>query len=239
MTKALVLAGGESSRMGTDKALVIWNGLPMLELVCRSAWGCCEDVSVLTPWPDRYREKVPSVSRWIEESRPGRGPLLALAEGWEKILMLASRQGDDTEWLLLLGCDLPLLQPEILRQWASQLPSLPPNILALVPQKEGRWEPLCGFYRRPAWEHLKEFILLPPSPSLPVSESPRLRVSESPSLRVSESPRLRVSPSPRPPLRPSLQKWLGLLPVQPLILAEREARMLLNCNRPSDLPPNP
>jgi molybdopterin-guanine dinucleotide biosynthesis protein A len=201
MTKALVLAGGESSRMGTDKALILWHGLPMLELVCRSAWGCCEDVSVLTPWPDRYREQVPSVSRWIEESRPGRGPLLALAEGWQKILMLPSREGDDTEWLLLLGCDLPLLQPEILRQWASQLPSLPPNILALVPQREGRWEPLCGFYRRPAWEHLKEFIAAGG--------------------------------------RPSLQKWLALLPVQPLILAEREGRMLLNCNRPSDLPPNP
>ncbi|WP_233258507.1 molybdenum cofactor guanylyltransferase [[Phormidium] sp. ETS-05] len=212
MIKALVLAGGESSRMGTDKALILWNGEPMLALVCRSAWGCCEDVSVLTPWPDRYRKTVESrllaptpnsnpnsdeKIRWLEESRSGRGPLFALAEGWQQILMLAFLQGEDAEWLLLLGCDLPLLQPEILRRWASQLPNLPNHILALVPQREGRWEPLCGFYRRPALEHLKEFIAAGG--------------------------------------RPSLQKWLALLPVQPLILAETEARMLLNCNRPSDL----
>lgn len=221
MIKALVLAGGSSSRMGTDKALILWNGEPMLAKVCRAALGCCEDVSVLTPWPDRYRKpletgflaQTPSSQpnsdernpvsdiRWLEESRPGRGPLLALAEGWEQILILASESGDDTEWLLLLGCDLPLLQPEILRRWASQLPSLPSHILALVPQREERWEPLCGFYRRPALEHLKEFIAAGG--------------------------------------RTSLQKWLAILPVQPLILAQTEAQMLLNCNRPNDLPHPP
>ena len=34
-----------------------------------------------------------------------------------------------------------------LRDWASHLDSLPPSVMVYLPRIQGRWEPLCGFYR--------------------------------------------------------------------------------------------
>lgn len=146
---ALVLAGGQSSRMGRDKALIPWDGKPLLQRVCEVAATCCQSVSILSPWPERYRQIVSGDYQWLIESNPGQGPLMALAEGLALL---------EEDWVLLLGCDLPALQPEILGQWTYQLPDLPRNIMALVPRQGDLWEPLCGFYRRSGRSHLESFI---------------------------------------------------------------------------------
>jgi molybdopterin-guanine dinucleotide biosynthesis protein A len=62
------------------------------------------------------------------------------------------------DWLWLLGCDLPQLQPEILRRWIDQLDELPDTCLVSVPRTPGGWEPLCGFYRPTVLPHLEAFI---------------------------------------------------------------------------------
>jgi molybdenum cofactor guanylyltransferase len=151
MTKitALILAGGNSSRMGQDKAQILWDGIPMLRRVYDAASACSSSVCVLTPWPDRYRDTLPPDCCWLEELKPGEGPLVALAQGCKQI---------ESEWIWLLGCDLPQLRVEVLREWTSRLDPLPPDILALVPQQSSGWEPLCGFYRRSVESALDRFL---------------------------------------------------------------------------------
>ena len=56
---ALILAGGQSRRMGFDKALMAWNGEPLIQRTCRVALGCAARVYVVTPWADRYRPVLP------------------------------------------------------------------------------------------------------------------------------------------------------------------------------------
>ncbi|MCG8367547.1 MAG: NTP transferase domain-containing protein, partial [Pseudanabaenales cyanobacterium] len=56
---ALILAGGHSSRMGRDKALISIDGIPLLRRVCETALQCTTQVYVITHWPDRYRTLVP------------------------------------------------------------------------------------------------------------------------------------------------------------------------------------
>lgn len=146
---ALVLAGGKSSRMGRDKALILWHGQPMLQRVCRVAADCCQLVYILTPWPDRYQGQISGDYQWLMESNPGLGPLMALSQALAQI---------ETEWILLLACDLPELDRGILQQWSEQLWDLSPDILAVVPQSGARWEPMCGFYRKKADRALKAFI---------------------------------------------------------------------------------
>jgi molybdopterin-guanine dinucleotide biosynthesis protein A len=146
---ALVLAGGKSSRMGTDKALILWHGQPMLQRVCQAAQDCCDSVYLLTPWPDRYQGQITGGYQWLLESNPGNGPAIALCQGFAQI---------NAEWILLLACDLPQLQSSILQQWQQELATLPPEILALVPRSGERWEPMCGFYRKKARESLEAFI---------------------------------------------------------------------------------
>jgi len=118
---AIVLAGGRSSRMGQDKALLSIQGVPLLQLVCNIAQSCADTVYVVTPWPERYQEVLPTTCRFIREvPLPGEntseisasskvmplphGPLVGFAQG------LAQAQ---TAWVLLLACDLPRLRVEV------------------------------------------------------------------------------------------------------------------------------
>lgn len=145
----LILAGGQSRRMGTDKALLTWQGVPLLKRVYDAAAQCCTAVEVLTPWPERYQMLLPSTVYWRLEYPKGQGPLLALAQGLDTLT---------TEWLLLLACDLPLLKPQVLQRWIRQLPPADPQEIAYVPYQKLRWEPLCGLYHRSGKIALQGFI---------------------------------------------------------------------------------
>jgi molybdopterin-guanine dinucleotide biosynthesis protein A len=149
---ALVLAGGLSSRMGTDKALIPVGGTPLLQRVVTVAQQCCDEVWVMTPWGDRYHAILPEGVRILEEARPEQtrppGPLVALQKGLRNI---------EADWILLLACDLPNLDGAILQDGRSQLNDLPASIQAMIP-KTDRWEPLCGFYRRSCEVFLDSFI---------------------------------------------------------------------------------
>jgi molybdenum cofactor guanylyltransferase len=144
---AVILAGGKSSRMGMDKALLPWQGVPMLQRVYTVAQDCCARVEILTPWPDRYCELLPNAIFQVEQ-KPGFGPLVALAQSLGQI---------ESSWLLLLACDLPQLDSVILQDWIEQLPAAD-NAMACVPYRTDRWEPLCGFYHVNALSSLQTFI---------------------------------------------------------------------------------
>lgn len=146
---ALILAGGQSSRMGEDKALVTYKGIPMLQHVHQVAAACTANVYVLSPWNERYQPILPSQCKYFSESQIGRGPLFGFAEGLTQI---------SADWVLLLACDLPLLNIKILQNWANQLPQIPLSTDALVPRRSQIWEPMCGFYRRQILTELEDFL---------------------------------------------------------------------------------
>ncbi len=133
--------------MGADKALVCWHGIPLLKRVCHVALQCCDPVYVLTPWPERYQEVIPHACCILKESNPGKGPLFALLEGFSRL---------QTTWILLLACDLPLLQADILKIWSTLLKNS--QTLAVVPYQENQWEPLCGFYHHHSGPFLQSFL---------------------------------------------------------------------------------
>lgn len=164
---AIVLAGGRSSRMGQDKALLPIHGIPMLQLVCGIAQSCANLVYVVTPWPERYQHLLPATCQLLQEvSLPGEstdtvsssskatvplphGPLIGFAQGLAQV---------QTDWVLLLACDLPRLRVEVLQAWADELHSVGQDTLALLPRHAKGWEPLCGFYRRSCLPTLTDFI---------------------------------------------------------------------------------
>ena len=135
--------------MGTDKALVNYQGKPMLQRVYQVAASCTEQVYVLTPRKERYQNILPSDCNYLTESQPGKGPVNGLSEGLEQI---------SAEWILLLACDLPLLNIEIIQSWINKLSQIPTSTLALVPQRSDIWEPMCGFYRKEVKTELDHFL---------------------------------------------------------------------------------
>jgi molybdenum cofactor guanylyltransferase len=150
---AIVLAGGQSLRMGRDKALIEIAGTPMLRRVCEAAL-CCTSTVYVVARDDRYQSLLPPNCHLIievplEREHQGAGPLVGFAQGLTAIA---------TDWVLLLACDLPRLQGKTLQQWSRQLDQVPPRAMALLPRSPKGWEPLCGFYRRSSVTSLNEFV---------------------------------------------------------------------------------
>lgn len=194
----LILAGGQSSRMGQDKALLSWQGVPLLTYLCQLSQTLSDYVQVLSPWPDRYASLLPERVENCQEMTSGLGPLWALHQG------LQHCSGD---WLLLLACDMPLLNAARLQQWRSQLITLPSSCLAYVPQTQLKakpqtaqksrfyWEPLCGFYRRSSQDALTQFL----------ARGGR-----------------------------SFQDWLNTIETLAIPLGAEDTTMMHNCNTPED-----
>lgn len=151
---AIILAGGQSSRMGTDKALIRVSGIPLLQKISTIAIKFVPRVYVVTFWPDRYQHIVPEGCNFIREVSSGepvfsRGPLVGFARGLVKV---------NTEWVLLLACDLPFLNESYLQQSIEYLARVPNKAIAALPRSDRGWEPLCGFYRSRCLSLLQDFI---------------------------------------------------------------------------------
>jgi len=151
---AIVLAGGKSSRMGQDKALIPIEGVPLLQQVCGIAQSCADSVYIITPWPERYQGLLLPSCQFIREvplsgESIAHGPLVGFAQGLAKV---------QTEWVLLLACDLPRLRVEVLQDWVNRLDRVGDNAIAALAHHPKGWEPLCGFYRRRCLPQLLEFI---------------------------------------------------------------------------------
>jgi molybdopterin-guanine dinucleotide biosynthesis protein A len=111
-----------------------------------------DPVYVVTPWSDRYQSVVDRSVQFIPEvlvSDQTNGSLIGFIQGLAIV---------KTEWVLLLACDLPNLQAEVIQNWAAELPEAGDKIALLPRNPEGWWEPLCGFYRRDCLASLEAYV---------------------------------------------------------------------------------
>ena len=128
---AVLLAGGQSRRMGMDKASLRIAGEPLWSRQLRLLRELCPEsllVSARTPpaW-------CPPEIEVALDAEPSRGPLSGVAAA-----LTAMR----TSHLLVLAVDLPRMTPEHLRQILSRAR---PGY-GVVPVRAGRFEPLCAIY---------------------------------------------------------------------------------------------
>lgn len=130
----VVLAGGSSRRLGRDKATLRFGGAPLLKIVVDRITHVCDHVVVAVDQPERYQElRLPA--KLVADAAPGLGPISGLQSGL---------QACDAEHVLVVACDLPFLNVELMRFMAD----LPRSYQALVPWSEDRWQPLCAIYAR-------------------------------------------------------------------------------------------
>lgn len=156
---AIILAGGKSLRMGTDKALLEINGKTLLQKTCEVASLLSNQILIVTPWQERYKHlPLPANYEFINEKSTS-SPLQAFHLGMERTAIKRNH------WILLLACDLPNLRVETLRFWSQDLLQL--NSSAYLAQAESQklnvnsktyWEPLCGFYHSSCDESLSKYL---------------------------------------------------------------------------------
>jgi molybdopterin-guanine dinucleotide biosynthesis protein A len=124
-----VVAGGLSSRMGRDKALLPWQGSTLLDHAIARLVAVCSDVRILCGPARRYEDRGRPL---VVDAIPDGGPLAGLAAGLENA-------GDAAG--LYLGVDLPLVSVALLAALAAIKGD------AVVPITPGGPEPLCAVYR--------------------------------------------------------------------------------------------
>jgi molybdenum cofactor guanylyltransferase len=130
-----VLAGGQSLRMGRDKARVTLAGRPLLEHMLRKLQAVGLRTSVAG-----VREPLEEVSVLADrhpDTHPGCGPL----SGIETAL---SKSGSAA--VLVVGVDLPLLETEFLTWMVRRAGAT--GAMATIPRLLGEPQPLCAVYRR-------------------------------------------------------------------------------------------
>jgi molybdopterin-guanine dinucleotide biosynthesis protein A len=130
---AVVLAGGRSRRMGTDKALISLGGMTLIERVAAEAALVAAEVWISANDPAPYRFLGRPV---IPDRFPGRGPLAGLDAGFAS---------SEQPAILLLACDLP----NVRAPWLAALAGSLSGWDAVLPvTSDGRLHPLCAVYGR-------------------------------------------------------------------------------------------
>ena len=128
---AILLAGGKSSRMGRDKALLPFRGTTLLEWQIQKLRGLgIEDIML-----SGSRQGMEGI-RVVPDEFPERGPL-----GGLHACMKAARNPD----CLVLSVDVPLVPPQALTEliWAHREGREVVTLLC----HGGKWEPLMGVYQ--------------------------------------------------------------------------------------------
>lgn len=133
---AIIQAGGQSRRMGRDKALIDYRGRPILAHVIATVRQLSDDVIVVSNRSAVYGPIVDSLNaRLIPDYDPPSGPLGGLAAG------LAAMRHD---LAIVVACDMPLLNLDLIRYLIERVTDFD----AVVPLTGDQFEPLHAVYRR-------------------------------------------------------------------------------------------
>ncbi|MFW0796401.1 molybdenum cofactor guanylyltransferase [Gordonia sp. CPCC 205515] len=138
----IVLAGGRSRRMGTDKAAMDWDGEPLLARVVRIVGERCRPVFVVAPEESAaYRGLFGTggpEATWVTDEEPGAGPLAGLAAG------LAAAGADGATWAFVCATDMPLISTDLIDEL---LLGVTPSTQAVIARDNQRDHPMAGLYR--------------------------------------------------------------------------------------------
>ena len=138
----IILAGGKSSRMGTEKGLQELCGKPLIHYAIDVLQSVGSTI-IISSSSDVYQEFGFQV---VADEFPGIGPMGGIYSALKQ-----SR----TELNLVLSCDLPFVPTELLTFILSQAPGFE---VAVPWQGAQHYEPLCGFYRLSVLNSIHSFI---------------------------------------------------------------------------------
>lgn len=131
-----ILAGGRSSRMGRDKAMLEIDGVTMISRAIDLIRGVGVE-PVVVGMPVEFARQTKT--RVIADQWPDSGPLGGIAT--------ALRDSQEI-WNLVIACDMPYLTREWLRFLLDTVRACTAD--AIVPMNERGVEPLCAIYHKRA-----------------------------------------------------------------------------------------
>jgi molybdopterin-guanine dinucleotide biosynthesis protein A len=139
----VILAGGQSRRMGSNKALLNIGGRPLIQILSDRMRRLTDRIIISANDPDSYSFlNIPVVP----DRFSGYGPLAGLH---------AAMLGQKSALYVLLACDLPNLPISFLRK----IVMLSRGFDAAIPRTgDGRAHPLCAVYRRTCFPYIEQAL---------------------------------------------------------------------------------
>lgn len=128
----ILLAGGKSRRFGSDKTLLTWNGVTIVEHLALQLRSLFDEVLIVGNAAGRFA--IPGV-REAEDKYPDSGPLGGIHAG----LSSAS-----CEWGFVTACDMPFFDAGL----ARRLLGLADDCDAVVPIENKIFQTLFAVYNR-------------------------------------------------------------------------------------------
>lgn len=140
----LVLAGGASTRMHSDKAVLNYHGQPQLRWAFDLLSRCC-DASFVSVRPDQRDDPARAAFPQMVDRAPGQGPIAGIS---------AALSAQPKAAWLVLACDLPFVTERTLQHLIARRDSCK-VATAYRSSHDGLPEPLCAI-----WEpHAREPVL--------------------------------------------------------------------------------
>lgn len=140
---ALIMAGGESRRMGRDKATLVLGEHNLLQHVIAVVQPIFAQVLV------SVRERRPDILLpQICDAHVNTGPLAGLCAGLERAAQ------NDIPWVFAIATDMPFIQPALIEQLARRRV----GVQAVVPVVNGHPQPLAAFYALSAWPEIHTIL---------------------------------------------------------------------------------
>lgn len=131
MLSIAIQAGGQSSRMGQDKAVIPLGGKMLIEHVIDRLKDLSDDLFITSNHPEALADlKI----RLVPDEQPGGGALLGLQ---------TALQNARYNQVLVVACDMPFIQ----RPLVDHMLSLAGKADVIVPSLERGYEPLLAIYR--------------------------------------------------------------------------------------------
>jgi len=137
----ILLAGGKSSRMGLEKGMVAYKGKPLIQygIDLLSGYAGSIIISSANPVYECFGLEM------VPDEITGQGPAAGIA---------AALKHSRTSWNLVLACDLPFLEPELI----DALLAAAGDNQAVIPVHQGVSEPLAGLWHRDLAEILHQSV---------------------------------------------------------------------------------
>jgi molybdopterin-guanine dinucleotide biosynthesis protein A len=130
----VILAGGRSSRFGSNKALAILDGKPLVQHVADLISGLFQECLLVTNTPEEY--KFLSLPMTYDRYQ-GSGPLAGIHAALLEI---------NAPRVFVVACDMPSLSPELIRYMCNNINEQ--DYDAIIPWLEKGQEPLFGIYHK-------------------------------------------------------------------------------------------
>lgn len=129
-----ILAGGMSSRFGSNKALALFQGKPLIQLLADKISGLFTSSLLVTNSPAEYAFlNIPMTG----DIHPGLGPLAGIH---------AALLSSETPYAFICACDMPLLSERLIKHLHSFTETSKYDII--LPVSEKGPEPLYTFYHQ-------------------------------------------------------------------------------------------